>query len=1466
MTNISKSTGQVGVPCKATDKDVGHTQAKVKTGRKASLKVQKGQKELKSTKVEKMSKAQEIDNDVNVPCVETQVTENDIEDVKLEGSRAYVRVSGVQISALVDTGALQVSCLAHKAYQAYNFNSVSPIKDTKVSCVKGVGSHSVAVLGEVSLPVEIGPLTTTHRFLVLENMNCDMILGMDFVNAHVSVIDIENSRLRLRQTARYINLFQTPEYPMVHLISNITLPPRSEVLVPATIPHLGVQDLDHVLLTPVKSLSGQNTIAGAHTIANVEQGKTMFRMLNPTDTKIRLRKRQPIAEMARLADDDLPNSNDPVQDSPQVYETEVKSESSEIHTEEEYIGIARELGFTLEDSILNEEERRSLLILLGKNRDIFAKDLSELSTAKVQPHSIDTGNAHPVRQRPYRVNPDKKEEIDRQIKEMVAAKVISPSVSEWQSPVVLVKKKDKSFRFAVDYRKLNAVTRPITYPLPRVDDVFDAIGKAQAKYFSTLDLMSGFWQLPLDPASAHKTSFVTHSGVYQFLKLPFGLRNSPSAFAMAMSHVLRDLTFKQVIIYVDDILVMSETFQEHLDNLSLVFNRLREAQLRLKPSKCNFAAPKIGYLGHMITGKGVEMEKAKIQAVENFPRPHNLRTLRGFLGLANYYRRFVKGFSHIAKPLNQLTKAGVKYQWDDTCEEAFTALKAALTSDPVLAYPNFKKPFILHSDASDTSVGFILGQKDEDGRERAVAYGGKSLNSTQKNWDVRDKELFAIVEGIRHFDPYLSGDTPFTIYTDHKSLQHLQGLQPTTGRLARWLDFIQGYNYNITYKPGKSNTNADAMSRIEHPEEASEEKEEERWITSVTTDSQVREEYHLGYPAPSVSAVAVEHLTEEERQKMEDAFTEREPVTHIMEFGPASHQAVRELQEQDDEFGPLIRYLKHNELPDQAKDRDSVVLTSKYYTLGHQDILYHSPRQSAKPGTVPSLQLAVPQSLRDDLLKSFHDCIAGGGHQGTNRVYQAMREKYYWKSMIRDITCYVKSCLTCQQAKRKYGAKPAPLHPIPPGNIFSRMHIDIVGPLPKSDNGEKYILVVIDAFSRWCEAFPMKTMEAIEVAKYLYQDVICRYGAPDVLVSDRGQQFMSLLIKHLSKLFEITNHYTSSYHPQSNAMVERLNGTLVKTLKAYVSDHQKDWPDYLPSVLMAYRISPATESTHFSPYYLLFGKECRRPIDVALTPPEKLGGSIGEYVIKLGERKKITCELAKENILEHQEKYKQLHDKNAEKPSYRVGDRVWLYCTKTPVGKSPKLLKKWTGPYYIASRFDKYTYKLQRADDHRAVKSRIHANRLKLYFDPDERPTNPPKDLQAGIMDLNPEELEDLDPVAADNSAKDPDPAPVPAAEHQAAHPENSAAKQKKSERKQQKKPPKPQDQPDWSGLRYIPIEKIILCKLVQGVRWYKVQFKDKNFRQSKQLVREDCIEPEMRNKFHAEYNNNGKKKRQKKH
>ena len=370
---------------------------------------------------------------------------------------------------------------------------------------------------------------------------------------------------------------------------------------------------------------------------------------------------------------------------------------------------------------ITKEEVTQLEALVQEYTDVFTIDPSDLCTTDRITHGIETGDQRPIRQPPRRVPFALRDQVNKMVQDMLDRGIIEPSKSPWASPIVLVEKKDGTLRFCVDYRRLNAATKIEVFPLPRIDDSLDMLSKS--RYFTTLDLDSGFWQVPMEHRSQEKTAFITHSGLYQFRVMPFGLVNAPSTFQRLMESVLAGLSGETCIVYIDDIIVPGATFQEHLGNLRAVLDRLRSASLKLKPKKCNLTVQQVEYLGYVVSQDGLSTDPKKVDAVQKFPTPTDLKDLRSFLGLASYYRRFIPHFSAIASPLFALTRKDVNFDWSPDCQQAFDRLKRLLTTAPVMTLPDFKREFLLETHASGLGLGAVLAQKQDDGLVRPIAFG-----------------------------------------------------------------------------------------------------------------------------------------------------------------------------------------------------------------------------------------------------------------------------------------------------------------------------------------------------------------------------------------------------------------------------------------------------------------------------------------------------------------------------------------------------------------------------------------------------------------------------------------------------------------------------------------------------------------------------------------------------------------------
>ena len=427
-------------------------------------------------------------------------------------------------------------------------------------------------------------------------------------------------------------------------------------------------------------------------------------------------------------------------------------------------------------------------------------------------HRIDTGSARPVRLPPYRLPQAYRSDVRSELQDMLAHQIIEPSTSEWAAPIVLVKKKDGSLRLCVDYRKLNSVSLTDAYPMPRIDDLIDQLGRA--KFIMTLDLTRGYWQVPVAKDDQHKTAFITPFGLFQFRKMPFGLQGAPATFQRMMDRLTQGLQ-GFVAAYLDDLVIYSDSWEDHMQHLRQVFCRLQDAGLTAKPKKRQFAMKQCRYLGHIVGSGIVKPELDKVEAVRSFAIPRTKTDVRAFLGLTGYYRRFVPDYSSVALPLTDLTKktAPNQVRWDPQCDEAFKRLKELLCSSPILQSPDISRPFILQTDASDRGVGAVLTQRDDKGQEHPVSYYSRKLLPREQRYSTVEKELLVIKLATNAFRVYLLG-RPFTVVTDHRSLEWLERLKENNARLTRWSLALQPYNFIVQHRPGKDNGNAEALSRI----------------------------------------------------------------------------------------------------------------------------------------------------------------------------------------------------------------------------------------------------------------------------------------------------------------------------------------------------------------------------------------------------------------------------------------------------------------------------------------------------------------------------------------------------------------------------------------------------------------------------------------------------------------------------
>ena len=1019
---------------------------------------------------------------------------------------------------------------------------------------------------------------------------------------------------------------------------------------------------------------------------------------------------------------------------------------------------------------LPREKCRKIAKIIRQYEDIFVGQDGQLGTTSEIRHRIDVGDTAPIKQPLRRVPYRQHEIIEDEVTKMKKAGVVEDSNSPWSSPVVLVRKKDGSTRFCIDYRKLNQVTKMDAYPLPRIDESFDTLAGSQ--YFTTLDLASGYWQVEMDPQDKAKTAFATRTGLYEFNVMPFGLSTAPATFERLMEMVMRGIQWKKCLVYLDDVVCIGRTFEDALENIQAVFERLRKAGLKVKPSKCEMLREEVKFLGHIVTRDGIMCDPGKIEAVKNYTIPKNVTDVRSFLGFVGYYRKFIRDFSSIATPLNELLCKDQKFYWGRRQQEAFDQLRGPLMKEPLLIYPDLTQDFILDTDASGFGVGGVLSQF-RDGREKVVAYASFGLRPTQRNYCTTKRELLAVVSMIHHFRHYLWG-RKFKLRTDHASLRWLINFKDAEGMIARWMARIASYDYELEFREGKKHGNADGLSRCrqckrdgcpadgKNPRKVEYDSDEdllpelsgEIWgedIAFVTEDwdrVDWTEDKFCGDGLDRIHLISDEIQKEREilayslrskgKSKPKDKDPEKEPspVSREDNWMPQyTNEEIIQRQEQDPDIATIKKWKETSEnRPEwrtiREKSQTLKSLWQQWDALQIEvGILKRAKNVNGKSS--PIKQWIVPSALRKEIFEELHSGRMSG-HLGINRTRERIRERMYWPGIKADVTRWSSQCLKCEARKPRAGPKRHPLGTIPSGAPFERIAIDIMEPGTITDNGNRYIMVVNDYFTKWSEAYAIKDHTAYTVADVLATQYICRYGVPRTIHTDQGKEFESHLFQKMCTLLKCDKTRTTPYHPQSDGLVERQNRTILAMLSAVVNEMQNDWDDHLPYIMSAYR-SSVQESTGCSPNLMLFGRENLLPLDLIYPLSEEQYPECShEYVEWLRQALNTAHEHARNKLKTSNCRQRRNYDLKSLKREYKIGTWVWYWYP--PSGRK-KLGLGWTGPYLVIDDKMERAVKIQLTPE--KDPKIVHIDNLKVF-----RGEAPQKSWIITVTEIDPNEEE----------------------------------------------------------------------------------------------------------------------------
>jgi hypothetical protein len=1201
------------------------------------------------------------------PSTDSENKQPDDEALKVRGAtsgssecnNAFIRlrIEGASVDCLLDTGA-EVTLIPFELARGCDIRPHDQLLRAANGTIIPIVGRAKLMAYAHSRYLEIDGLVTKHV--------PNVILGLEWMKCHAAVWDFESGRIRLGGQDFQLRSSSTRSWcRRVIAQTSTVVPPSTEMLLPVSIVYNGLE---------YRQLSSGD--AWCTEIAEPKPGLRVSRTVIPersSDVPVRVMN---VTKQAITIEAD-----EVVSDLQQVTPCSTMA-SFEEDISDEQAAVLRDLVNRVDEAVTDEIKGR-LHDLLFEFRDTFSFSDYDNGRTSVLRHSIVTGDARPVRQTLRRHPPAHQAAIKEHVSTMLKQGVIEPAQSPWASNIVMVKKKDGSLRCCIDYRGLNAVTRKDAYPLPRTDSCLDAMNGA--KWFTTFDLRNSYHQLELEPSDADKTAFICREGSFRFLTMPFGLCNAGATFQRLMDMVMAGLNFEICLVYMDDIVIFSKTLEQHVERLRLVLQRLREAGLKLKPSKCDVMRRSVEFLGHLVSDNGIEPHPDKVSAVTSWPVPTSLRDLRAFLGLCGYYRRFIDHFSLVAGPLYALTEKNRRYVWTPERQAAFDQLKQRLTSAPILCMPTDDDAFIIDTDASDSAIGAVLSQVS-DGVERVVAYASKRLSRAEVNYCVTRRELLAVVYFLRYFRHFLLG-RKFTVRTDHAALQWLRRIPQPVGQQARWLELLEEYDFAVVHRPGTRHGNADALSRRPCS------KTRCCPVSTVVGDEGT---------CSVVYAVTTSH----------DASGQADPVDLW------TAQAIADEQAADADVGPIRSLMIAST---DCPPWDAVAhMSEASKSLWRQwprlkvdnNILYRRFDKVSLSSKTVSWQVILPRGRRQQLINLVHSGV-NGGHLGRRRTEAGVSRRAYWPAWTSDVRRFLQRCDLCAQYHRGKAPKIAPLKPLPSGEPWETISLDITGPHPRSCQGFTYILTVQDHFTKWAEAIPLRNHTAPVVASALFNHVLIRFGMPLRILSDQGAEFQSELFQELCRHMTIDKVRTSPYHPACNGMVERLHRTMNAMLAKAIDSNQRNWCRVLPGIMAAYRATPH-EATGFSPNMLMFGHENRMPVDIILGSPsdDRLPRSTtAEYVAELQDDLREGYEVVRRHLCRAAERRKQQYDTSVKQSEINVGSWVWYFYPRRRVGLSAKWQRWYTGPYLVIRRIDSHCLVIQRSRRARPIV--VHRDKLK---------------------------------------------------------------------------------------------------------------------------------------------------------
>ena len=1202
---------------------------------------------------------------------------------------AYVEVSLYDSShmALADSGA-SVTIISHKIIPREVLNN---LEVTQIQ-VSGVTGTELRVLGTTNITLNFaGQIKISHSVLIVDGMNEAIILGRDILIPHQCILNYAALTFEIKGVILPLLKVNNKSKSKTTLFTVAArthkIPPNGQITLPCRlISHIKKKriflTMSGIIEPNEKALLKKYNILGVHGLTNFIKGTGYCKLINTNNFDVYIYKNQKLGDIFAINKESIFYNEIPKESTQSISPDRVAWETD---IDELY----RKLDFQ-SLSHLDEEQITKAKALIYKYRSIFSQSENDLGCTNIAKHTIILDSSLPIRTKHRPIPHAQKEPAEKLIKKLMDAKIIRHSNSPYHSPAFLIKKPNGTWRLVCDFRMVNKHVIRSQNPLPSLDSVTSSW--ANCTLYSRMDFASGYFQTELaEESKAITACSIPSVCFFEFNRVPLGLSSAVGFFQGIIEKMLLGLKNSKCICFLDDIATASITFEEMLLNLELVFERIISSKLLLKPEKCRFFQQEMDFLGYKLSHKGIQVNPSKTAAISKMMAPKSKKGVKAFVGMCSFYRKFIKGFAEISRPLTNLMKKDVRFKWGNQEQIAFETLKTKLLTPPILAHPDLKKPFTLTTDASDFCIAAVLAQKGDDGHLHPVAYASNILSKTQQRWSSFQREFFALKFYCQKFRDFLL-NTKFTVRTDHQALVNWRTFHEVSRPvLWRWFLTLSQFDFEVVHIRGKDN-DSDGPSRLprsddlnlEHLERAESVQQVDE--THETSSSVEQEHGNISSPSDEISPQDSE-LPPIVPSKVDNNHPEVQ-----------CHDETMRLEQEKDELLQIVRgWVQNKKRPPLQKLQQLTPELKTYYSSFnrlrmYKGILYRS--WDRLNGEKPNDLICVPRSQQETIIKACHD-VKSAGHFGKKKSLARVQSRFYWPQMEMHISLYIDACVMCIKKSQKNKRPRSPLIPYygkAPNDIVS---LDILENLPVTKDRYKSILVLVDKYTGWCEAVPLRETKTEHIARVILDNWICAHGVPNQIVSDRGPALhITEIIRAVYALMNINKTATCSYHPQCNGSSERLIRTIKSLLWAYCQENSKNWATCLQQVLFAYRTSQHA-ATGYSPFFLHRGHKARLPLDIIFnTHTQKYFDSHGEYGYFLFKTLRDTYSFVDKHLKSNREFMKTHYDKRQNLTEYKPGDYVYVWRPR-PAGNKNKFFDHFFGPYRVISKHtDSYSYKL----------------------------------------------------------------------------------------------------------------------------------------------------------------------------